>query len=156
MGVHAFHRNNNLKKFISRSLMPKGDLPENTLVLRVQIPPVQTLHYKPLRYQTRRRQWEVRGLKEWITLKHQFSKCGLEIRITVCLFHSRFLRSCRLKGFPDNSIGKESTCITGDPGLIPGSGRSAGEGIGYPPQYSWTSLVVQLVKNPPAMWETWV
>ena len=43
-----------------------------------------------------------------------------------------------------------------DPGSIPGSGRSAGEGIGYPLQYSWASLVAQLVKNPPAMWETWV
>ena len=40
--------------------------------------------------------------------------------------------------------------------MIPGSGRSPGEGIGYPLQYSWASLVVQLVKNPPAMWETWV
>ena len=40
--------------------------------------------------------------------------------------------------------------------MIPGSGRSAGEGIGYPLQYSWASLVAQLVKNPPAMWETWV
>ena len=40
--------------------------------------------------------------------------------------------------------------------LIPGSGRSSGEGIGYPLQYSWVSLVAQLVKNPPAMWETWV
>ena len=43
-----------------------------------------------------------------------------------------------------------------DLGLIPGLGRSAGEGIGYPLQFSWTSLVAQLVKNPPAMWETWV
>jgi len=40
--------------------------------------------------------------------------------------------------------------------LIPGSGRSSGEGIGYPLQYSWASLVAQLVKNPPAVWETWV
>ena len=40
--------------------------------------------------------------------------------------------------------------------MIPGSGRSTGEGIGYPLQYSWTSLVAQLVKNPPAMQETWV
>ena len=39
--------------------------------------------------------------------------------------------------------------------MIPGSGRSAGEGIGYPFQYSWASLVAQLVKNPPAMWENW-
>ena len=45
---------------------------------------------------------------------------------------------------------------TGDSGFILGSGRSAGEGIGYPLQYSWASLVAQLVKNVPAMWETWV
>ena len=59
-------------------------------------------------------------------------------------------------GFPDSSVGKESTCNAEDPGLIPGSGRSAGEGIGYPLQYSWASLVIQLGKNPPAMWETWI
>ena len=59
-------------------------------------------------------------------------------------------------GFPDSSVGKESACNAGDPSLIPGSGRSAGEGIGYPLQYSWTFLVVQLVKNLPSMWETWV
>ena len=57
--------------------------------------------------------------------------------------------------FPGSSAGKESTCNTGDLGLIPGLRRSAGEGIGYPLQYSWASLVAQLVKNPPAMWETW-
>jgi len=57
--------------------------------------------------------------------------------------------------FPDSSVGKEFACNTGDTGSIPGSGRSAGEGIGYPLQYSWASLVAQLVKNPPAMWETW-
>ena len=57
-------------------------------------------------------------------------------------------------GFPDSSVGKESACNAGDPGLISGSGRSPGEGIGYPLQYSWASLVVQLVKNPPAMQET--
>ena len=59
-------------------------------------------------------------------------------------------------GFPDSSVGKESTCNSGDPGLIPGSGRSAGEGIGNPFQYSWASLVAQMVKNPPAVQETWV
>ena len=56
----------------------------------------------------------------------------------------------------DSSVGKESACIAGDPHSIPGSGRSPGEGIGYPFQYSWASLVAQLVKNLPAMWETWV
>ena len=50
-------------------------------------------------------------------------------------------------GFPDSSVGKESTCNAGDPSLIPGLGRSTGEGIGYPLQYSWASLVAQLVKN---------
>ena len=58
-------------------------------------------------------------------------------------------------GFPDCLVGKESSCNAGDPSSIPGSQRSAREGIGYPLQYSWASLVAQLVKNPPAMWETW-
>ena len=59
-------------------------------------------------------------------------------------------------GFPDSSVGKESACNAGEPSLIPGSGRSAGEGTGYPLRYSWASLVAQLVKNPHAMQETWV
>ena len=53
--------------------------------------------------------------------------------------------------FPGSSIGKESACNAGDPGSIPGSGRSPGEGIGYPLQYSWAFLVVQMVNNLPAM-----
>ena len=60
------------------------------------------------------------------------------------------------KAFPDSSVGKESTCNAGDSDLIPQSGRSGGEGIGYPFQSSWASLVAQLVKNLPAMQETWV
>ena len=64
-------------------------------------------------------------------------------------------------GFPESTVAKESACNAGDPGSIPVSGRSAGEGIGYPLQYSWGSLVaqlviVQLVKDLPAMGETWV
>ena len=72
------------------------------------------------------------------------------------------LRSDKLPGtalptsFPDSSVGKESAYKAGDPGLIPGLGRSSGEGIGYPLQYSWASLVAQLVKNLLVMWETWV
>ena len=58
--------------------------------------------------------------------------------------------------FPDSSVGKESACSAGDPGSIPVWGRSPGEGIGYPLQYSWASLVAQLVKNPPSMWKTGV
>ena len=59
-------------------------------------------------------------------------------------------------GFPDSSVGKESSCNEGDPSSIPGSGRSAGKGIGYSLPYSWASLVAQLVKNLPAMQKTWV
>ena len=53
-------------------------------------------------------------------------------------------------------VGKEFACNAGNPVSIPRSGRSAGEGVGYPFQYSWASLVAQLVKNPPAVWETWI
>ena len=60
------------------------------------------------------------------------------------------------RGFPDSSVGKESACSAGDPGWIPELGRSAGERICYPLQYSWASLEAQLVKNPPPMRETWV
>ena len=59
-------------------------------------------------------------------------------------------------GFPGDSDGKESACNVQDLGSIPGLGRSAGEGIGYQLQYSWASLVLQTVKNPPATQETWV
>ena len=52
-------------------------------------------------------------------------------------------------GFPDSSISKEAACHAGDPGLIPGLGKSAEELIGYPLQYSWAPFVAQLVKNPP-------
>ena len=61
-----------------------------------------------------------------------------------------------LEGFPDSSVDKESTCNAGDPTSIPGSGRCAGEGIGYQLQYSWISLVAHLVKNLPTMQETYV
>jgi len=61
-----------------------------------------------------------------------------------------------LEGFPPNSVGKESTCNAGDSGSIPGLGRSAGSGKGYALQYSWASFVAQLIKNLPAMRETWV
>ena len=62
----------------------------------------------------------------------------------------------RIQGFPHSSVGKEYSCIAGEPGLIPGLGRYAGEGIGYPLQFSWASLVAQLIKNLLAMWYTWV
>ena len=55
-----------------------------------------------------------------------------------------------MRGFPVSSAGKESACNAGDPGSIPVSGRSPGEWIDYPLQYSWASLVA------PAVWQTWV
>ena len=58
-------------------------------------------------------------------------------------------------GLPGSSAGEEPACNAGDPGLIPRWGRSLGEGT-YSLQYSWFSLVAQMVKNPPAMQETWV
>jgi len=59
-------------------------------------------------------------------------------------------------GFPHSSVGKKFACNAGEPGSIPGLGKFSGEVIGYPLQYSWASLVAQLVKNLPALWETWV
>ena len=77
------------------------------------------------------------------------------------LFIYLFIYFCRFydegySGFFYSSVGKESVCKSGDPSLISGSWRPIGDSIGYPLQYSWASLVAQLVKNPPAMWETWV
>ena len=69
------------------------------------------------------------------------------------LFRSAIQREL---GFPDSSVHKESACNARDPSLIPGLGRSAGEGIGYSLQYSWSSLVAQLVKNPSTIQKTWV
>ena len=72
-----------------------------------------------------------------------------------CFFVNRVdLEVCM--GSPSSSAGKESTGNAGDLSLIPGSGRSSGEGIGYPLQYSWASLEAQLVKNLPAVRETWI
>ena len=79
----------------------------------------------------------------------------LHYKLPLWPFILRFL-SYGLMGFPGSSAGKESACNSRDPGLIPGLGRSAGEGIGYPLQYSVACLVTHLIKNLPAMWETWV
>ena len=66
------------------------------------------------------------------------------------------MSSVSYMGFPGGSDGKESACNAEHLGLIPGSGRSPGEGIGHLLQYSGASLVAQTVKNPPAMLETQV
>ena len=61
-----------------------------------------------------------------------------------------------LEGFPSGSDGKESACNARDPCSILGLRRSTGEGINYPLQYSWASLMAKQVKNPLSMRETWV
>ena len=112
--------------------------------------------------------WKARCFCKFGTLKLHSSmvhspltQCDRPISIFIST-----LQSCRLLIFASlqqsflcisqySSVGKEATCNAGDPSLISGSGRSTREGIGYPFQYSWASLVAQLVKNTPAMQETW-
>ena len=102
-------------------------------------------------------------LRDWTELNVKLLGCGQNhfikgIKCEQVWDDGQSIQKKRLwdtQGFPHSSVGKESDCNAGDPGLIPGSGRSAGEGIGYPLQYSWASLVAQLVKNLPAMWEAW-
>ena len=83
--------------------------------------------------------------------------CHVTLRVTLVviifvLVSVYLIVACNIPGAsPGSSAGKESSCNAGEPGLIPSSRRYAEEGIGYPPQYSWASLVVQLVKNLPAM-----
>ena len=71
------------------------------------------------------------------------------------LWKTNTISQSKLTVLDISSAGKESACNAGDPSLIPESGRSAGEGIGYPLQYSWAYLVTQLVTQP-VTWETWV
>ena len=73
------------------------------------------------------------------------------IDLVLYVWSTYFGLGALLDGFPGSSAGKESTYNAGDPSSIPESGRSAGEGIGYPLQYSWAFLVAQLVTNSPAV-----
>ena len=85
-----------------------------------------------------------------ISLAQSHRRALREVRVSLTVVPSR--QESRQVYKP----GKESAGNAADPGSIPGSGRSVGEGIGYPLQYSWASLVPQQVKNLPAVWETWV
>ena len=89
--------------------------------------------------------WElVMDREAWSTAVHGVSKSWTQ------------LSDWTERRIPCSSVGKESTCNAGDLGSTPGLGRSTGEGMGYLLQYSWASLVAQLVNNPPAIWGTWV
>ena len=82
---------------------------------------------------------------------------GIQVKLMDCTLRLVLYYSSKsIVGFPDSSVGKESTCNAGHPGSIPGLGRSLGEGKGYPLQYSSASLVAQVVKNLSAVQETWV
>ena len=91
---------------------------------------------------TSNHQWDRRSWVSHENLKTDSSNIKLIFTPSIC--------------FPGGSVGKESTCNVGDPSSIPGLRRSPGEGIGCPLQYSWASLMAQLVKKPPAMQKTWV
>ena len=103
----------------------------------------------------------------WWAAVHRVAKSWAQwrgtafLRVSLAPFHWTevfmiFIHVFIDSGFTGNSVFKESVCSAGDPSSIPVLGRSLREGIGYPLQYSWASLVAQMVKNPPAMWKTWV
>ena len=93
----------------------------------------------------------------WLTRGIDYFRKWCRIFFPIEIFsYYIYIYTIPLWGFPDNSAYEESACNAGDPHSIPGLGRSTGEGIGYSFQYSWASLVAQLVKNPRAVWETWV
>ena len=89
----------------------------------------------------------------FMKVKEKSEKAGLKLNIS----KTKIMASSPITlGFLHSSVGKESACNAGDPGSIPGSGRSSGEGMGSPLQCSWAFLVAQLVKNLPAVQETLV
>ena len=92
---------------------------------------------------------EVENFEPSVVCSHHllsYIHCSYQFLVIKGIIHS----------FPDSSVGIESACNAGGPSSIPGLGRSTGEGISYPLQYSWASLVAQLVKSLSAMRETWV
>ena len=102
--------------------------------------------------------WATREVCKWVIIPLWLSGSLRSFLYSSSMYscHLFLISSASIRSFPHSSVGKESACNARDPGLIPGSGRSAGEGIGYPLQCSWASLVAQLVKNLPAVQETWV
>ena len=82
---------------------------------------------------------------------------NIEIHVSFSIMiSSDYVPSSGIAGSYAGLDGKKSTCNAGDPSSIPGLGRSPGEGIDYPLQYSRTSLVAQRKKNLPVMQEIWV
>ena len=96
------------------------------------------------------------GLSKWHLVKLAISVFSWIFKAEACNHYCWNTSLIKIIYLKSSSAGKESTFYAGDPSWIPGLERFPGEGIGDPVQYSWASLVAQLVKNPPAMWETWV
>ena len=93
----------------------------------------------------------------WLATIHRIAESTMTEQLsTLTCAHTHTHTHTHSMGFPGSSAHKESARNAGDPGSIPGSRGSPGEGIGYPMQYSWASLVSQMLKNPPTMWKTWV
>ena len=118
------------------------------------------LHCRRILYQVSyeespKREWKSNEVAQLCATLCNFMHCSLPGSSVHGIFQARVLEWGAI-AFPDRSVAKESTCNAGDPGSIPGLGRSPGEGIGYPLHYSWASLVAHLVKNPPATWESWI
>ena len=93
---------------------------------------------------------------EWVAVP--FSRGSSQPRDQPQVFHIArwILYQLSHQGFPGSSVGKEPACKAGDPGWIPGSGRSAGEGIGYSPWYSWASPGGSAGKESTCNAKTWV
>ena len=109
---------------------------------------------------TPRRSWETISDTNFSKWKN---KLFLHFTFLVCMLGTHQIQNCKCMkskkesmGFPGGSTGEESACKVGDLGSIPGLGKSSGEGIGCLLQYSWASLVAQMIKTLPAMRETWV
>ena len=88
--------------------------------------------------------------------EHSIFFCPLALGLAMCVSLTSRMRVVKIQAFLVSSAGKESTCNEGDASSIPGSESSPTEVISYPLQHSWASLVAQMVKNPPAIWEPWV
>ena len=102
----------------------------------------------------------LRPVFECSSVKSKYKKLNYNIELQYSVVsgiqHSDYIHIYVFSGFPCSSADKESVCNAGDPGSIPGKGRSPGERIGCLLPYSWASLVAQTIKNPPVMQETWV
>ena len=97
-----------------------------------------------------------------VQLSHSYGTIGKTVALTRRTFVGKAMSllfnmlSRFVMGFPDSKVGKEFAFNVRDPGSVPGLERTAEVGIGYPLQYSWASLVDQLVKNQLLQCGTWV